>query len=139
VTVQNQLAEVEDLAAERASRKEGEPAAADPAERRAGAERRKRPLTEDEIWARKNLRGRAGRPIADIANVLRILERHDDFKGRFKFNEMVNRVLDKGTVMIDWRVAEICAVVQERFIAGVEETVVTKALTIVANRTGISN
>lgn len=93
-----------------------------------------RPASPDEVWARKNLRWKDGRPILDMANALRVLDRHEDFSGRFKYNETLSKVLDKGSVMMDWRMAEICAVIQERFLPAILEVDVRKALLIHANR-----
>ena len=131
MTAQNQLAEVEELNATLQKQRSNEHAPK-------ASEKPKRALTEDEVWARRNLRWKNGNPIPDIANTLRIFERHDDYKGRYKYNEMVNRVLDKGVVMIDWRIYELCALVQERFIPAVDEDVVLKGLTIAAYRTGVT-
>ena len=131
MTAQDQLAQVEEfnetLQQQRANQTPSE-----------AGQKPKRVLTEDQVWARKNLRFKNGEPIPDMANALRIFERHEDYKGRFKYNEMVNRVLDKGVVMIDWRIAEICTFVQERFIPGIPEDVVLKGLTIAAYRTGVN-
>lgn len=131
MTVQNQLAEVEELSETLGNQRSNSAATEAPKKQR-------RALTEDEIWARKNLRWKGGEPIPDIANVLRIFERHEDYKGQYKFNEMVNRVLYKGVVMIDWRIFELCAFVQERFIPGIDEDVVLKGLTIAAYKTGVT-
>lgn len=107
----------------------------------AGAKAAQRPQTgklsqadRDHVWARENLRFKGGEPMLDIANVLRVFERHEAFAGRFKFNEALNKVLDKGTVMLDWRVAEVVAVIQERFLPEVSEAAVQKALLVHANR-----
>lgn len=96
--------------------------------------RRTRPASPDEIWARKNLRWKDGRPILDLANVLRVLNRHEDFAGRFKYDDTLNKVLDKGSVMLDWRLAEVCSVIQERFLPAIPESDVQKALLIHANQ-----
>ena len=92
---------------------------------------------DDEAWAKANLRFQDGKPISDMANVLRVLQRHSDFEGRFVYNETLNKVLDKGEVMLDWRVSECCAVIQERFVPGVAEADVNAALVIHANRCGV--
>lgn len=91
---------------------------------------------DDKAWAKENLRWSDGKPICDLANVLRILGGHEDFVGRFIFNETLNKVLDKGTLMLEWRVSAYCADIQERFIPGIAENTVNSALIIVANRTG---
>ena len=95
-----------------------------------------RQLTPDQAWARKNLRFRDGRAYLDVANVLRVLERHSDYNTRFKFNEMLAKVMDKGTVMLDWKVAELTADLQERFLPAVEQEIVNAALVVAANRGG---
>ncbi|MEZ5917446.1 MAG: hypothetical protein R3C40_07775 [Parvularculaceae bacterium] len=100
---------------------------------RAGAPRE---VCADEAWARKNLRWRDGRPLTDYANCLRVLEQHEDFQGRFKYNEVINRVLDKGTVMLDWRMTELTAAIQERFIPEISIDVVSRSLVTAANRAG---
>jgi|GEM_PF-2557747 len=89
---------------------------------------------KDRAWARANLRSKGGEPYLDSANALRVLERHEAFTGRFKFNETLNKVMDKGTVMLDWRVAEVVAIVQERFLPEIPAEAVEKALLIHANR-----
>ena len=93
-----------------------------------------RGLSEDQVWARRNLRFNDGRPYLDIANALRVLERHEAFAGRFKFNETLSKVMDKGAVMLDWRVAEVVADVQARFLPEISPDAVEKALIIHANR-----
>ncbi|MEZ5921402.1 MAG: hypothetical protein R3C60_08640 [Parvularculaceae bacterium] len=92
--------------------------------------------SDDYGWVKANLRMKDGEPIVDLANCIRVFERHADFKGRFKFNEVLNKVLDKGTVMLDWRVSDTTATVQERFIPEVTTDMVLKALVVVANRAG---
>lgn len=88
----------------------------------------------DAAWARANLRFGEGRPYNDLANCLRVLERHPDFKGRFKYNEMLSKVVDRGAVMIEWRIGEIAAELQERFLPEVPPETVNRALVIAANR-----
>ncbi|MEO1251651.1 MAG: hypothetical protein AAFW81_04805 [Pseudomonadota bacterium] len=88
----------------------------------------------DDRWALENLRLADGAPVLDIANALRVLDRHPDFKGRFKFNTTLNKVMDRGSVMLDWRVAELVAAVQERFMPGIALHDVQNALLIHANR-----
>lgn len=91
---------------------------------------------QDLAWAKENLRWSNEIPISDLANVVRVLERHPEFNGRFIYNETLSRVLDKGTLMLDWRVSECCAVIQERFIPEIAENTVNNALVICANRNG---
>lgn len=89
---------------------------------------------QDRAWAKANLRFKAGDPYCDSANVLRILERHTAFAGRFKYNETLNKVMDKGSVMLDWRIADLVVTIQERFIPEVPVDVVEKGLIVHANR-----
>lgn len=96
--------------------------------------RAKTAASPDYVWARKNLRWQAGAPLLDIANVLRVFERHEDFNTRFRYNETLNKVLDKGSVMVEWRMLEVCAVIQERFLPGVPEAIVRSALIVAGNR-----
>lgn len=91
---------------------------------------------DDAGWARDNLRFIDGRPILDIANCLRVIERHPDFKGRYRFNEILGKVLDRGTVMIEWRVSEFVATLQERFLPEVAVELAYRALVVAANRAG---
>ena len=126
MTIQEQLAKVEEFAEEKAE------ASAAPEQR--AAPQNKRPLSDDEVWARKNLRWQGGKPIGDLANALRVFERHDDYKGRFRYNDMVNRAMDRGTVMIDWRIFELCAEIQERFLPGMDDQLMVRALTVAANK-----
>ncbi len=89
---------------------------------------------DDERWARENLRFHDGRVLLDLANCLRVIERHPDFKGRFRYNDVLNKVLDKGTVMIDWRLSEFAAMLQERFLPEVPFETAARALIAAANR-----
>lgn len=122
---------IEETAAELARRRENAPASASDEKKKAT---RPRELTEDQAWARSNLRFREGKPCLDIANALRVFERHEAFSGRFKFNETLNKVMDKGAVMLDWRVSEVVAIMQERFMPEISGDVVEKALIVHANR-----
>ncbi len=88
----------------------------------------------DAEWGKANLRFGAGLPYNDLANCLRVIERHPDFKGRFKFNEMLSKVVDRGAVMVEWRINEIAAELQERFMPEVPPETVGRALVITANR-----
>lgn len=90
---------------------------------------------EDQRWAREHLRWRSDdQPMLDLANVLRVLERHADFHGRFTYNPTLGRVLDKGSVVMEWRITELCSVIQERFLPEISEATVAKALLVYANR-----
>ncbi len=88
----------------------------------------------DQDWVKANLRFGASLPYSDLANCLRVIERHPDFKGRFKFNEMLSKVVDRGAVMVEWRIHEVAAEVQERFLPEVAPETVGRALVIAANR-----
>jgi citrate lyase beta subunit len=91
---------------------------------------------DDAGWARDNLRAIDGRPVLDIANCLRVIERHPDFKGRYRFNEVLVKVLDRGTVMVEWRVSEFVATLQERFLPEIPFDIAYRALVVAANRAG---
>ena len=98
---------------------------------------RKKPpseLSEDERWARSHLRWNGARVYADLANLLRIIEKHDDFAGRFKFNKAMGKVTNRGAIMLDWQMDDVCAQIQERFIPEVSSDLVTRALYVAANR-----
>lgn len=88
----------------------------------------------DERWARDNLRHAGGGVILDIANCLRVIERHPDFKGRYRYNDVLSKVLDRGTVMIEWRMSEFAAILQERFLPAIPYDIACRALVIAANR-----
>ncbi len=88
----------------------------------------------DEEWARQNLRFDAGRPVLDLANCLRVIERHPDFKGRYRYNEVLNKVLDRGTVMIEWRMIEFAVTLQERFLPEIAFDTASRALVLAANK-----
>jgi len=118
---EKQVVAVEDIAEELDARRKQRPA---------------REVSPDQQWARSNLRRRDGRVLLDIANVLRILQRHEEFNGRFKYNETLSRVMDKGKVMFEWRISECTAQIQERFMAEVPEPVVRNALIVAANHSG---
>ncbi|MEL6362824.1 MAG: hypothetical protein AAFR21_17260, partial [Pseudomonadota bacterium] len=60
--------------------------------------------SSDEAWACAHLRFRDGNVLLDLANVLRILTGHDDFKGRFTFNKGIGKVIDRGTVLLGWQI-----------------------------------
>lgn len=94
------------------------------------------PVPSDDDWSAENLRLRDGRPLNDLANCLRVLERHPDYKGRFRYNDMLAKVVDRGAVMVEWRINEITADIQERFLPDVAPENVAKALVIAANRGG---
>lgn len=91
----------------------------------------------DVLWARDNLRFRDGKPILDIANCLRVIELHPNFAGRYKYNEVLCKVLDRGTVMIEWRMLEFAAMLQERFLPEVPFEIASRALVVAANRAGV--
>ncbi len=93
------------------------------------------PEQSNEDWALENLRMRDGRALIDLANCLRVFENHPDYRGRFRYNEMLNKVIDRGAVMVEWRINEITADIQERFLPDVAPENISKALFIAANRT----
>lgn len=88
----------------------------------------------DPRFIEEHLRLDANGVILDIANVLRILERHPDFSGRFRFNEGMGKICDRGKVLLGWQVDELTARIQERFLPAIPETIVAKAIAIVAHR-----
>ncbi|MDZ7627084.1 MAG: hypothetical protein U5J99_01600 [Parvularculaceae bacterium] len=88
----------------------------------------------DDEWSKANLRFDGAKPLKDLANCLRVFENHPEYKGRFRFNEMLNKVVDRGAVMVEWRINEITADLQERFMPDVAPENVSKALFIAANR-----
>jgi len=90
--------------------------------------------SDDAQWARDNLRQADGRFLLDVANVLRIIELHPDFKGRFKYNDTLNKVVDGGAVVIEWRVSEWVAQIQERFLPGVPFEIAYRALVVAGNK-----
>lgn len=100
----------------------------------AAAGTKREPWGEDERWARQNLRHSDGGPLLDLANCLRVIERHPDYKGRYRFNDVLGKVLDRGAVMIEWRLGEFAAEMQERFLPELPYEVAARALVIAANR-----
>lgn len=91
----------------------------------------------DRLWVRNNLRhADDGRVFLDIANCLHVLEQHPDFKGRYKFNDVLGKVLDRGTVMVEWRLLEFAAMIQERFLPEISNDTAARALVVAANRAG---
>lgn len=88
----------------------------------------------DALWARKNLRWSSDKPVLDLANILRILDRHPDYAGRFCFSKGMGKVCDRGKVMLAWQIDELAAGLQERFLPGISEDSALKAVSIVANR-----
>lgn len=89
----------------------------------------------DALWARRNLRcAKDGRLMLDLANCLRVIELHPDFKGRYKYNDVLGKVLDKGTVMVEWRLLEFAATLQERFLPEIPYETAARALVVAANR-----
>lgn len=129
---EKQVDAVEEAAAELKRRRENRAAETDAGEVKPSAALTQR--DKDRAWAKKNLRFKSAGPYLDIANTLRVLERHETFTGRFRYNETLNKVMDKGAVMLDWRVAEVVAVIQERFLPEVSADTVERALIVHANR-----
>lgn len=130
---EKQLEAVESTAEELKRRRDNRPAG-ERDENPAAVPKKRSQREQDRAWAKANLRFKAGEPYCDSANVLRILDRHPAFKGRFKYNENLNKVMDKGAVMLDWRVADLVVTIQERFIPEVPVDVVEKGLIVHANR-----
>lgn len=125
---------VEQTAAELKRRREHRPAEALRSKPQPVDSKEPSQADKDLAWARENLRFRANEPFIDIANALRVLERHPEFDGRFRYNTSLKKVMDKGAVMLDWRVAEVVAVIQERFLPEITESDVNKALIVHSNR-----
>lgn len=91
----------------------------------------------DAQWAQGNLRhAKDGRVLLDLANCLRVIEAHPDFRGRYKYNDVLAKVLDKGTVMVEWRLLEFTATLQERFLPEIPFETAARALVVAANRAG---
>lgn len=92
----------------------------------------------DEEWAIQNLR-RCDEDyiVLDLANVMRVLERHPDFTGRFHYDKNMHKVIDNGVTMVVWQVDALAAELQERFLAGVNEQLVHKAVDVVANKASL--
>lgn len=93
-----------------------------------------RAASADRDWVDRNLRRSDQGPYLDLANLLRIIDRHPEFCGRFRFNPGMSKVLDRGRVMLAWQFDELAAVIQERFLPGVPETLVAKAVIVAAQR-----
>jgi hypothetical protein len=129
---EKQVEAVEQTAAELNRRRAQQPAGAQPPAQSEDD-------NPDRVWAKENLRWRDGFPLLDIANAMRVLDRHEDYKGRFRYNDDVDKVLDKGSIMLDWRVLEVCADIQERFLPDISETAVRAALTVNGNRNCLKN
>jgi hypothetical protein len=91
----------------------------------------------DAHWVRTHLRFDGDQVLLDIANCLRVIELHPEFKGRYKYNEILAKVLDRGSVMVEWRMSEFTAGLQERFLPGVPHEVAARALVVAANRSGV--
>lgn len=93
------------------------------------------PGANDAQWVDANLRrDENGAIYKDLANCLRIYERHPDFRGRFRYNDVLTKVLDKGTVMIEWRLSDLVSVIQERFVPEMPYEIAVRALVVAANR-----
>lgn len=88
----------------------------------------------DAGWGSANLRWRNGDVLLDLANVLRVFERHPNFRGRFVYDQATGKVADRGVVMSGWQIDAMAAEIQERFLPAVCEQTVSKALNIAANR-----
>lgn len=110
-------------------------AAAQPFDRRGRGRRYSDGLTDEE-WASANLRQcEEGYLILDLANVLRIVERHPEFVGRYLYDVNMHKVIDNGVIMVQWQVDALAGEIQERFMPGVNEALVQKAVDVAANKT----
>jgi len=111
---------------------------AQPFERR-GRGRTQSSGLSDRDWARHNLRRYdQDKLILDLANVLRVLERNPDYSGRFRYNQDMAKVVDRGVIMAMWMVNALAGEIQERFMPSVNENLVHKAIEIVANKATLS-
>jgi len=128
---EKQVEAVEETAAELNRRRAQQPAPSEPAAAQPAQQSEDNP---DRAWAKENLRWRDGHALLDIANAMRVLDRHEEYKGRFRYNDDLGKVLDKGSIMLDWRILEVCADIQERFMPGISETAVRGALIVSGNR-----
>ncbi|NOX83440.1 MAG: hypothetical protein GXP06_10740 [Alphaproteobacteria bacterium] len=129
---EKQVEAVEQTAAELNRRRTQQPAGAQPPAQREDD-------NPDRVWAKQNLRWRDGFALLDIANAMRVLDRHEDYKGRFRYNDDIDKVLDKGSIMLEWRVLEVCADIQERFLPDISENAIRAALTVNGNRNCLKN
>lgn len=129
---EKQVDAVEETAAELQRRRDNRPAA-NAGERPNAKSGEPSQRDKDRLWAKKNLRFKGGQPCLDCANALRIFERHSSFTGRFRYNDTLNKVMDKGAVMLDWRVSEVVCVIQERFMPEISVNAVERALIVHAN------
>lgn len=94
--------------------------------------------SNDGEWAASNLRRTPeGRYFLDVANCLKIVEHHPDFRGRYKYNEVLSKVLDRGSVMIEWKLLEFTATIQDRFLPEIPFETVVRSLIVAANRAGV--
>jgi len=94
----------------------------------------RRATDPDPSFVEEHLRRDGNGVILDMANVLRVLERHPDFAGRFRFNAGMGKICDCGKVLLGWQIDELTAVIQERFLPAVPEATVAKAVAVVAHR-----
>jgi len=75
----------------------------------------------DKQWCVENLRCcEENYLILDLANVLRVLERHPEYRGRYHYDINMHKVIDRGVVMVLWQVDALASELQERFLPGVE-------------------
>jgi hypothetical protein len=72
--------------------------------------------------------------VLDLANAVRVLERHPDYARRFSYNAEMGKTFDRGKVMLAWQVDAICAEIQERFLPALSESTFQRAMMIAANR-----
>ncbi|MEL6112960.1 MAG: hypothetical protein AAFR20_09155 [Pseudomonadota bacterium] len=115
---------------------------AQPFDRRAGGDRRGSGETSaglsDTDWIEENLR-RCEEEYCylDLANILRVLERHPDYVGRFHYDINMHKVIDRGVTMQTWQVDALAGEIQERFLPGISEDLVHKSVAIVANKSAL--
>ncbi len=92
----------------------------------------------DDRWVLENLRRcDEGYTVLDLANALRVLERHPDYTGRFHYDLAMNKVIDRGVTMVGWQKDAFAGEIQERFLAGIDVDLVHRAVDIVANKSAL--
>jgi len=92
----------------------------------------------DDQWALENLRRcDEGYTLLDLANALRVLERHPDYTGRFHYDLAMHKVIDRGVTMVGWQKDAFAGEIQERFLAGIDVDLVHRAIDIVANKSAL--
>ncbi|MEO0675719.1 MAG: hypothetical protein AAFY32_12065 [Pseudomonadota bacterium] len=116
--------------------------AAQPFERRLGGDRRGSGYSgaslSDGDWSTENLR-RCEEDYfhLDLANILRVLERHPEYAGRFHYDINMHKVIDRGVTMQTRQVDALAGEIQERFLPGIATDLVHKSVAIVANKSAL--